>query len=290
MKGLRRAIAEVYSERGVVQRCQVHKRCNVLAHLTSELDVGTLAPQPELSVWLVRKLIELALGEGESTSKPVPVSEWMKDHWLVRTLTHRLSDRLDFDLKPAVRGCLNANARGERGFSLRVFSPIPSWREVSVLHVRGGAEKVRFASRTHPERHVPDHPAEGIAAWCHPVQHICGENRYGGRDTGPDPRPAIGIGRARGGVCRMPCHPKPHGVRRSVPLAGNGGDAAPAAIAAPPNPYRSSRLGETVKRTPPIQDGFDEEAQRWSESARDFEVQSLPKRFRNWKRWGKTSL
>ena len=32
-KALRRAIAEVYGERAVVQRCQVHKRRNVLAHL-----------------------------------------------------------------------------------------------------------------------------------------------------------------------------------------------------------------------------------------------------------------
>ena len=32
-KALRRAIAEVYGERAAVQRCQVHKRRNVLAHL-----------------------------------------------------------------------------------------------------------------------------------------------------------------------------------------------------------------------------------------------------------------
>ena len=32
-KALRRAIAEVYGELGVVQRCQVHKRHNILGHL-----------------------------------------------------------------------------------------------------------------------------------------------------------------------------------------------------------------------------------------------------------------
>jgi len=112
----------------------------ISSRLKSELDAGTLAPQPGLSVRLLRKLIEQALSEVASASKPVPVSEQMRNHWLVRALKHRLGDQLDFDLKLAVPGCLKASARGARGFSLRVFSPIPSEREVSVLHVRGGAE------------------------------------------------------------------------------------------------------------------------------------------------------
>ena len=155
------------------------------ARLTSELDAGTLAPQPELSVRLLRKLIEQALGKATSASKPAPVSERMKDHWLVRTLAQQLGDRLDFDLKPAVRGCLKANAYGERGFSLRVFSPLPSRREVSVLHIRGGAEEVRFASRVHLERHLPDHRAEAIAAWCNLVRHIGGEIDMAGESQVP---------------------------------------------------------------------------------------------------------
>ena len=147
----------------------------ISSRLKSELDAGTLAPQPGLSVRLLRKLIEQALGEVVSASKPVRVSERMKDHWLVRALTHRLGDRLDFDLKPAVPGCLKANARGESGFSLRVHSPIPSAREVSILNVRGGAEEVCFASRAHLERYLPDHRAEAIATWCTLVRHIGGE-------------------------------------------------------------------------------------------------------------------
>ena len=146
----------------------------IASRLTSELDARTLAPQPELSVRLLRKLIEQALGEATSASKPVQVSERMKDHWLVRRLMHRLGDRLDFDLKRAVPGYLKANARGERGFSLRVFSPISSGREVSILHVRGGAEEVRFASRAHLERYLSDHCAETIAAWCNLVRRIGG--------------------------------------------------------------------------------------------------------------------
>ena len=147
----------------------------IASRLTSELNAGTLTPQQALSVRLLRKLIEQALDEAASTSKPVRVSQRMMDHWLVRTLTHQLGDRLDFDLKPAVPGCLKANARGERGFSLRVFSPIPSGREVSVLHVRGGAEELRFASRAHLEQHLPAQRAEAIAVWCDLVRHIGGE-------------------------------------------------------------------------------------------------------------------
>ena len=144
----------------------------ISSRLKSELDTGTLAPQPSLSVRLLRKLIEQALGEAVYTSKPVPVSEQMKKHWLVRALKNRLGDRLDFELKPAVPGCLKANARGERGFSIRVFSLIPSGRELSVLHVRGGAEEVRFASRTRLERYLPDHRMEAIAAWCQVIGRI----------------------------------------------------------------------------------------------------------------------
>ena len=147
----------------------------ISSRLKTELDAGTLAPQSGLSVRLLRKLIDQALGRDASASKPVPVSERMKDHWLVRALTHRLGDRLDFDLKPAVPNRLKANARGESGFSLRVQSPIPSGREVSILNVRGGAEDVRFASRAHLERHLPDHRADAIAAWCNLVRHIGGE-------------------------------------------------------------------------------------------------------------------
>ena len=144
----------------------------ISSRLESKLDAGTLAPQPGLSVRLLHKLIEQALGEAGSTSKPVPVSEQMKDHWLVQALNNRLGDRLDFDLKPAVPGCLKANARGERGFSLRVYSPSASGREVSVLNIRGGAEEVCFASRAHLERYLAEHRAEAISAWCNMVQKI----------------------------------------------------------------------------------------------------------------------
>ena len=147
----------------------------ISSRLKSELDAGTLAPQQSLSVRLLRKLIEQALGEVASTSKPVPVSDHMKDHWLVQALRNRLGDRLDFDLKRAVPGCLKANARGERGFSLRVYSPISSQREVSVLHIRGDADEVGFASRARLERYLPHHPAETIAAWCQLVRHLGGE-------------------------------------------------------------------------------------------------------------------
>ena len=69
---------------------------------------------------------------------------------------------LDFGLKPAVPGYLKANARGEHGFSLRVFSPIASGREVSVLNIRGDAQVIRFASRAHLERYLPEHRAEAM--------------------------------------------------------------------------------------------------------------------------------
>ena len=208
----------------------------ISTRLKSELDAGTLAPQPRLSVRLVRKLIEQALGEASSASKPVPVSDkmkqhWlvqaltkglagrldfdlkpveqalgeassaskpvpvsdkMKQHWLVQALTKGLAGRLDFDLKPAVPGCLKANARADRGFSIRVYSPKASAREVSVLHVRGAAEDVRFASRARLERYLPDHRAEAIAAWCRVVRCIgnCGEI-----DTGSETHIPIRIDR-----------------------------------------------------------------------------------------------
>ena len=164
----------------------------ISTRLKSELDAGTLAPQPRLSVRLVRKLIEQALGEASSASKPVPVSDKMKQHWLVQALTKGLAGRLDFDLKPAVPGCLKANARADRGFSIRVYSPKASAREVSVLHVRGAAEDVRFASRARLERYLPDHRAEAIAAWCRVVRCIgnCGEI-----DTGSETHIPIRIDR-----------------------------------------------------------------------------------------------
>ena len=157
----------------------------IASRLTSDLDAGTLGPQPELSVRLLRKLIEQALGEATSGSKPVRVSEQMKDHWLVRRLTLRLGDRLDFDLQPAVPGCLKVNARGERGFSLRVYSPIPSGREVSVLYFRCGAKEVRFASRAHLERYLSNHRAEAIAAWCNLVRRIGGDIEIDGETQVP---------------------------------------------------------------------------------------------------------
>ena len=43
--GLRRAITEVFGSRGVVQRCQVHKRRNVLGHLPE----GPRLPRPAAS-------------------------------------------------------------------------------------------------------------------------------------------------------------------------------------------------------------------------------------------------
>lgn len=164
----------------------------ISSRLTSELDAGTLASQPRLSALLLRKLIEQALGEAASASKPVPVSDKMKKHWLVRALKKGLAGRLDFDLKPAVPGCLKANARGDHGFSLRVYSPKASAREVSVLHVRGAAEDVRFASRARLERYLPDHRAEAIAAWCRVVRCI---GNGGEIDTGSEMHIPIRIDR-----------------------------------------------------------------------------------------------
>ena len=182
---------EIDSDEGQLRRYEQHFKCVksiwgrggdlslecISSRLKSELDAETLAPQPRLSVLLLRELIEQALNNSASTSKPVPVSERMKKHWLVRALSNRLGDRLDFDLKPAVPSRLKANAHGERGFSLRAFSPIASGHEVSVLHIRGGGEKVWFSSRGHLERYLPDRPAEAIAAWCSLVRHI---SEYGG--------------------------------------------------------------------------------------------------------------
>ena len=66
--------------------------------------------------------------------------------------------------------------RAERaGLHFEFITPIPSGREVSILNVRGGAEKVRFASRAHVERHLPGHRADAIAAWCNLIRHIGGD-------------------------------------------------------------------------------------------------------------------
>ena len=71
----------------------------ISSRLESKLDAGTLAPQPGLSVRLLHKLIEQALGEAASTSKPVPVSTiiaqdliWRLGQTLHPPLTERLPD------------------------------------------------------------------------------------------------------------------------------------------------------------------------------------------------------
>ena len=146
----------------------------IVSRLECELDAGTLEPQARLSVLLFRKLIASALSEAASDSKPVWISSKMKEHWLVQALTDSLGDRLDFDLKPMVPGGLKANARGTQGFSLRVFSRIASGREVSVLHIRGGAKEIGFASRARLEHYLPDH-GQAIAAWYELIRSMSGE-------------------------------------------------------------------------------------------------------------------
>ena len=146
----------------------------IAARLETELAADSLEPQARLSVVLLHKLIIGALSNTRSASKPVTVSDEMKEHWLVRALTDCLGERLDFKLKPAVPGHVKANARGARGLSLRVFSRIASKGDVSVLSIRGGAEEIRFARRARLEKYLPD-SSEAIAAWCDLVRRLGGE-------------------------------------------------------------------------------------------------------------------
>ena len=156
----------------------------IVARLDEELEAGTLQPQERMSVLLLRKLIINSLTDTASSSKPVQVSTEMRDHWLVQGLVERLGYRLDFNLKPVVPGNLKANARGRDGFSLRVFSRMASAHDVSVLHIRGGAAEIRFASRARLERYLPDH-AEAIAAWCEVIRHMGGEIDISGMEQVP---------------------------------------------------------------------------------------------------------
>ena len=163
----------------------------IASRLKGELEAGTLQPQARMSVLLLRKLIVNALTDAASVSKPVQVSTEMRGHWLVQGLTESLGDRLDFDLKPIVPGNLKANAHGKEGFSLRVFSRIASAHDVSVLHIRGGATEIRFASRARLECYLPDHGA-AIAAWCGVIRRLDGEIDISGMEQVP-----IRIGKAR---------------------------------------------------------------------------------------------
>ena len=147
----------------------------IAASVKDKINGGSLAPQAELHALLLQKLIESALGEANSTSKPVAVSEQMKrDHWFVNALINSLGDLLDFDLKPAVAGRLKANSRGDSGFSLRVFSRKAKKREVSILSVRNGSDDVHFSTRAHLKKYLPHHDA-AIAAWVDQVRRIGGE-------------------------------------------------------------------------------------------------------------------
>lgn len=114
-------------------RCDVSLG-RIKERLETELAADSLNPQARLSVVLLRNLIVTALSNTTSTSKPVMVSNEMKEHWLVRALTDCLGERLDFELRPAVPGHVKAQANEVRGLSLRVFSKIASQRDVSVLH------------------------------------------------------------------------------------------------------------------------------------------------------------
>ena len=148
--------------------------------LKEELETNSRAPQAQLSVVLLRKLIETALSNATSASKPVTVSDAMKSHWLVRALSDCLGERLDFELRPAVPGYVKANARAEHGLSLRVYSRIASQKEVSVLHIRGGVpnnpntEDIRFARRARLKKYLPD-SGEAIGAWSDLVRRLGGE-------------------------------------------------------------------------------------------------------------------
>lgn len=131
--------------------------------LNSVLQDGTLKQQHKIGVCHLLTLINEALSGPPRNSKPVQVSEHMRDFWLVKILRSDLGDRLDFDLSKPEPRMLFAQAYGPDGFSLRVYSEKASKKSVSILSVQFG-DQILFSPIKHLQKYLPNHK-EAIADW-----------------------------------------------------------------------------------------------------------------------------
>lgn len=131
--------------------------------LISVLQDGVLKQQHRVGVCHLLLLINEALSGSPRNSKPVQVSERMKDFWLVKILQSDLGNHLDFDLSRPEPRMLFAHTYGPNGFSLRVYSEIATRKSVSILSVQFG-NQISFSSIEHLQEYLPNHN-EAIADW-----------------------------------------------------------------------------------------------------------------------------
>lgn len=115
-------------------------------------------PQVAANVEQLIKLINSGLDGYAKNTRRANVSDFMRDHPLVRELEGRLGDRIRFDLegKQPRPGELKADSMDtpdNRGFSLRVFAPGTGDNTLSILSISGGRDSVNFPSLPKLERY-----------------------------------------------------------------------------------------------------------------------------------------
>ena len=131
---------------------------------------AALHPQVAVNVQQLVQLIEEGLRGHASAPGRDTLSPEMREHSLVASLCDLLGDRIRFNLagnQPPPSGYLKADTTAtlnNRGFSLRVYSPRPASKTVSVLSITGGRETVYFPSLPMLEAKL-SHCPEAVAAY-----------------------------------------------------------------------------------------------------------------------------
>ena len=132
-----------------------------IAEFLSEF--SELGPQVAVNAEHLRKSILVGLGLYSSSPHRADVSDEMWEHSLVRGLRERLCCRLLFTTGKVPGGYLKADSTdttNNRGFSLRVNSPVATRGTISVMNITGGQPDVGFPSMEWLRKYLPDHRAE----------------------------------------------------------------------------------------------------------------------------------
>ena len=121
-------------------------------------------PQESVNAEHLLKSIDVGLGLYSSSPGRADVSdEVWENSRLVRGLRKRLGCKLVPTTRKVSTGCLKADTTdtpNNRGFSLRVNSPVAKGGTVGVMNVTGGQPDVGFPSMEWLRKYLPDHLAE----------------------------------------------------------------------------------------------------------------------------------
>lgn len=122
------------------------------------INSSAIGPQITIQIKHMVRQIERALAGHSSANPPRDnVSNKMWSHCLVAGLKDRLGSKLLDNPENIDIGFLKADTIGPEGFSLRVYSKVARKRELSLLNISQGQNKVVFPSLVRLRRCLPDH-------------------------------------------------------------------------------------------------------------------------------------